>query len=77
MTDRKAILRRFSLAYLSIVAMMAFVLMVSLKRGSDWKVLLVGMPLFVIFFVGVTYQFVKEWRQIRPRSKAGKNNEVS
>lgn len=59
-SDRQIIVKRFVKAYLSLAAMIAFVLIVSLSKGSGWKVILVGIPLFLTFFIGITYQFVKE-----------------
>jgi membrane protein implicated in regulation of membrane protease activity len=53
--------------YLSLGAMMLSVLTVSLLNGADWKILIVGAPLFVIFFVGITYQFVKEMQSLNRR----------
>jgi len=40
--------------------MMLFILTVSLVKGAGWKVLLVGAPLFVTLFIGITYQLAKE-----------------
>jgi hypothetical protein len=56
---------RFIKAYLSLVAMIIFVLIVSLSKGAGWKVILVGMPLFLTFFVGITYQLIKELRVLK------------
>jgi hypothetical protein len=54
--------KRFAKAYLSLLAIMDFVLTVAISRGSDWKAVLVGAPLFLTIFVGITFQFVKEIR---------------
>ncbi|SIO45846.1 hypothetical protein SAMN05444168_4716 [Paraburkholderia phenazinium] len=61
-TVKQAIAKRFIKAYLSLAAMIAFVLAVSLSRGAGWGVLVVGMPLFLTFFAGITYQLVVEIR---------------
>lgn len=70
--ETRRVVVRFLKAYLSLGAMMVFVVMVSIAKGSDWKILLVGMPLFLIFFSGITYQLVKELRALRHQSVAEK-----
>jgi len=40
-------------------------LTVSLIKGAGWQVLLVGAPLFVTLFVGITYQLAKEVRTLK------------
>ena len=47
--ERRALATRFIKAYLSLAAMILFVLIVSLSKGAGWKVILVGMPLFLTF----------------------------
>jgi fatty acid desaturase len=64
-TANKAIFARFLKAYLSLAAMIAFILTVSLANGAGWRVLLVGLPLFLVFFVGITYQLIKEIRALK------------
>lgn len=63
--ERRALATRFIKAYLSLAAMILFVLIVSLSKGAGWKVILVGMPLFLTFFVGITYQLIKELRALK------------
>ena len=67
-SDRQIIVKRFVKAYLSLAAMIAFVLIVSLSKGSGWKIILVGIPLFLTFFIGITYQFVKELRALNRKN---------
>ena len=64
-TANKEIINRFLKAYLSLAAMIVFVLTVSLAKGAGWKVLLVGLPVFLVFFVGITYQLIKEIRALK------------
>jgi hypothetical protein len=63
--ERRQIIRRFTKAYLSLGAMMGFAVAVSIAKGSDWKILLAGMPLFLIFFCGISYQLIKEIGALR------------
>lgn len=72
--ETRRIAIRFLKAYLSLGAMMVLVVIVSIAKGSDWKILLVGMPLFLIFFSGITYQLVKELRAFRHQSSAKKKD---
>lgn len=65
----RALAIRFIKAYLSLVAMILFVLIVSLSKGVGWKVILVGMPLYVTVFWGITYSLIKEWRAMRKKSR--------
>lgn len=44
--------------------MIVFVLGVSLAKGAGWKPMLAGMPVYITFFVGITYQLVKELRAL-------------
>lgn len=67
-SDRQIIVKRFIKAYLSLAAMIAFVLIVSLSKGSGWKVIVVGMPLFLTFFAGITFQFGKELRALKRKN---------
>jgi hypothetical protein len=63
--DKRAVVRKFVKGYLSLAAMVVFVLIVSISKGAGWKAILVGMPVFVTFLVGITYQFVKELRALK------------
>ncbi|ACR31228.1 Hypothetical protein bglu_2g08120 [Burkholderia glumae BGR1] len=61
---RRSIFWRFAKGYLSLIAMIVFVLGVSLAKGAGWKPMLAGMPVYITFFVGITYQLVKELRAL-------------
>jgi hypothetical protein len=50
--------------------MMGFTVAVSIAKGSDWKILPVGMPLFLIFFCGISYQLAKEIRALKRRQSS-------
>ena len=64
-SEKKRIVRRFGKGYLPLLAMMLFILTVSLVKGAGWKVLVVGAPLFVTLFIGITYQLAKEVRTLK------------
>jgi hypothetical protein len=64
-SEKQRIIKRFIKGYLSLFAMMLFVLTVSLIKGAGWKILLVGAPLFVTLFLGITYQLAKEMRGVK------------
>jgi hypothetical protein len=68
LSEKITLAKRFAKAYVSLAAMMAFVLLVSLSTGSGWKIILVGMPLFLTFFAGITYQLVKELRTLKRKN---------
>jgi hypothetical protein len=51
-------------------AMMGFTVAVSIAKASDWKILLVGIPLFLIFFCGISYQLAKEIRALKRRQSS-------
>jgi len=74
MNKNRRVAIRFVKAYLSLLAMMFFSVAVSILKGSDWKILLVGMPLFAIFFFGISYQLFKELKNLKgKRSDENKN----
>lgn len=63
--EKRRIVIRFIKAYLSLVAMMVFAVVISIAKGSGWKILLVGLPLFLIFFLGISYRLLKEIRILK------------
>ena len=68
--EKRQIEKRFLKAYLSLGAMMGFTVAVSIAKASDWKILLVGIPLFLIFFCGISYQLAKEIRALKRRQSS-------
>lgn len=60
--ETKKIYYRYVKAYLSLLAMILFFAAFSLIRGGGWKPLLIPMPLFVLIFAGITYQFARDIR---------------
>lgn len=51
---------RYIKAYLSLLAVIGFFVSISLFKGAGWKPLLIPLPLFILLFIGITYQLVKE-----------------
>ncbi|WP_412023907.1 hypothetical protein [Burkholderia cepacia] len=71
-SKRKALLRRFVVGYLGIFGMVVIALAFSLLQGAGWKPVLTGVPIYLTFFVVVTYQFIKELRGLkREEEKVG------
>lgn len=56
---------RYVKAYSSLAAVIVFFLGISMLKGAGWKPLLIPLPLFLILFVGITYQLIKESRAAR------------
>ncbi len=64
-SDKKVFFRRYLKAYLSVFAVIAVVVAISEAKGVGWRPALAGLPMYVILFVVVTYQFVKELRALK------------
>jgi hypothetical protein len=62
MDSKPSLVRRYVKAYLSLVGIIAAFASVSLAKGAGWRPALVGMPLYVTVFIGITYQLIKELR---------------
>lgn len=61
---RKALYRKFARGYIGCICLPLLVLAFSLAQGGGWKPVLVGMPAYLTFFAGITYQFIKEFRAL-------------
>lgn len=61
----KALYRRFAIGYFGILGMVLVALIFSIAQGAGWKPMLVGLPVYLTFFVAVTYQFIKELRALK------------
>ncbi|WP_217589077.1 hypothetical protein [Burkholderia sp. GbtcB21] len=55
---------RYIKAYISLAAVISFFVAISLAKGAGWRPLLIPLPLFILLFIGITYQFLKERRAI-------------
>lgn len=64
---KQGLVSRYVKAYVSLLAVVGFFAGISLAKGAGWKPLLVPLPLFVILFVGITYQLIKEVRAARSK----------
>jgi len=58
------LITRFVKGYLSLAAMMAFIWGMAIWKGRDWRVLIIGSPVYILIFIGITYQLVKEIREL-------------
>ncbi|REE90861.1 hypothetical protein C7418_4157 [Cupriavidus plantarum] len=61
---RKQLQKKFLRAYIAWISMPLFALAFSLVQGASWRPVLVGAPVYLTFFVGITYQFIKELRAL-------------
>lgn len=59
-SKRKALYRKFARGYIGCFCLPLLVLAFSFAQGGGWKPVLVGVPAYLTFFVGITYQFIKE-----------------
>lgn len=62
---RRKLVRRFAVGYLGILGMVVVALGFSFAQGAGWKPILVGAPVYLTFFVVVSYQFTKELRALK------------
>ncbi len=65
--EKQRIIARYVKACLSILAVVAFFFAISFAKGAGWKPMLIPLPLFLILFVGVTYQLTRDVRALRRR----------
>jgi hypothetical protein len=61
----RSLIKRALIAYSGAVGIVVFALAISLSRGAGVKPLLILLPLFVILFGGITYQLLKELRDLK------------
>ncbi|ANB70948.1 hypothetical protein [Paraburkholderia phytofirmans] len=61
----RALMKRALIAYSGAVGIVVFALAISIGHGAGLKPLLILMPLFFILFGGVTYQLIKELRELK------------
>jgi hypothetical protein len=66
----KAIVRRAAVAYTGCLLIAMLALLLSLKHGAGWRPLISLVPLLIILFGGVTYQFEKEFKKISANKNA-------
>jgi hypothetical protein len=61
----KRLVMRALVAYAGAIGVIAVAVLISVFHGAGWKPALAGVPLYVILLVGITYQLIKEGRQLR------------
>ena len=74
---RRSPVKRALIAYSGAVGIVVFALAISVSRGAGVKPLLVLSPLFVILFGGITYQLLKELRDIKRESRESTNSSAT
>lgn len=75
---KRSLYRRFAVAYISCLCLPLLVLAFSLAQGGGWKPVLTGSAIYITFLVGITYQFIKELRELKreeDESKASLNRD--
>lgn len=63
-SSKKAFLFKYAKAYVSVFAMVFVVVGISEWEGAGWRPALAGLPLYLTFFVLVTYSAVKDRRAL-------------
>jgi hypothetical protein len=67
--ERKRIYKRLLVGYLGVVILVFVALLFSLAQGSGWKPIFAGFPVYMTFFLAVTYHFIKDIRSQRRRER--------
>ncbi|MFP6562459.1 hypothetical protein WJ542_29780 [Paraburkholderia sp. B3] len=65
--QRTKIIRRYAIAYFSLLGIFGAFAIVSIAQGAGWRPAMAGMPLYVILFGGITFQLVRELLALRSR----------
>ena len=66
---RRKLYKKFFVMYFGIFLMILVALGFSYGQGADWRPVIVGIPVYLTFFIVVTYQFIKEWRKTRRKER--------
>jgi hypothetical protein len=72
---RKALFRRLAVGYLGVLGMIVVALFFSLTQGAGWKPVLTGVPVYLIFFAAITYQFIKELRALKREEESERSSQ--
>lgn len=67
--ERNNIYRRLLFGYLGIAIMISVALIFSYAQGADWKPIISVSPIYITFFVLVSYHFVKDIRRQRRKER--------
>ena len=65
--ERKKLYKRLLLGYLGVAILVLVALTFSLAQGAGWKPIIAGSPVYLTFFVAVTYHFIKDIRAEKRR----------
>jgi hypothetical protein len=61
---RKFIWKRARRAYAGALGIPGVVLVFSYAQGSNWEPVLIGLPVYLVIFVSITIQLVRELRAL-------------
>jgi hypothetical protein len=67
--ERKSLFRKLIVGYLGCFSLPLFALIFGLAQGASWRPVLVGVPIYLTFFVGLTYQFARDWQELRRKER--------
>jgi hypothetical protein len=65
LSDRRKVLKAFSRGCFFLFLIPIFVLILSICKGANWKVLIPGVPVYLTLSGGAVYQLVKELRILK------------
>jgi hypothetical protein len=68
------LLRRYVIAYLSLLGVVAAFAIVSIVQGAGWRPALVATPLYVVVFAAITYKLIRDVIKLR-KSNVDKSDE--
>jgi len=66
-SERRKIYLRLAVGYLAMALLIIMFLAFSIIQGAGWKPIIVGLPMFLTFFIGVSYYFIKSIHALRRR----------
>jgi len=68
-SGRREIYLRLVVGYIGVALLILVSLAFSLLLGTGWKPIIAGSPVFLTFFIAVSYQFVKDIRTLGRRER--------
>jgi len=68
-TERKKLYRKFLIGYVGCFSLPLFALIFGLAQGASWRPVIVGVPVYLTFLAGITYQFAKEFSALRRKER--------
>ncbi|WP_321785256.1 hypothetical protein [Burkholderia pyrrocinia] len=74
--EKKELIRRYSIGYLSIFGIFAAFAIVSIWNGAGWRPALSGMPGYVSLFVLMTFNLLRDIYKIRNREREDQKSDA-